>query len=117
MRSSIMLCIQIPRITLNEGTGNMHLEKMRGDGDTNLDNSIVKFCQNIGLISRQKLEEGAKQVLLFKKRDIREREILYGIHYMWSLKRNDTLCICSTALGGLGEEEEGKLHGNLQHHM
>ena len=100
MRSSIMLCIQIPRIPLNEGTENMHLEKMRGDGDTNLDNSIIKFCQNIGLISRQKLEEGAKEVLLFEKRDIREREILYDIPYMWSLKRNDTLCICTTALGG-----------------
>ena len=27
--------------------------------------------------------------MLFKKKDIREREILYDIPYIWSLKRND----------------------------
>ena len=61
MGSSTILCIQTPRTTLNEGTENVHLEKMGGDGDTSLDNAPVKSCQNIGSISRQKLEEGVSQ--------------------------------------------------------
>ena len=61
MGSSTILCIQTRRTTLNEGIDNVHLEKMGGDGDTSLDNSPVISCQNIGSISRHKLEEGVSQ--------------------------------------------------------
>ena len=61
MGSSTILCIQIPRTTLNKGTENVHPEKMGEDGGTNLDKSLIKSCQNIGSVSRQKLEEGVSQ--------------------------------------------------------